>query len=210
MSSNVPRDAILVDLDGVLRRWPATDEDVEARHGLPPGAIRAAAFSPDRLRGAIRGEIPDAEWRRGIAEALGQRHPRVDAFAAVRAWSEGPGEIARATLSLLLRRAPPNGLVLFTNATTRLGDDLEALGVRGVFRAIVNSAEVGAAKPEAAMFRAGIRACGGDARRVAYVDDDPGNVEAGRAAGLASHRYRDDEALERFLVGALAATRSRR
>ena len=197
--SDGPFDTILVDLDGVLRHWPATDGAIETRFGLPEGAIRAEAFSSDRLDGAIRGRVTDAEWRRGVAEALRERHPAADAFAAVREWSAGTGTIDRDVLALLLRHEPPGGIVLFTNATSRLGDDLEALSLTGVFRAVVNSSEVGSIKPEPEAFRAAIRACGGEAGRIVYVDDAPGNVEAGRAAGVASHLHRTDASLEGFL-----------
>ena len=202
-------ETILVDFDGVLRHWPATDRAIEERFGLPDGAIRAEAFSSDRLDGAIRGEIPDAEWRRSTAEALQRRHPGSDASAAVRAWSESPGTIDRDALSLLRRHEPSGGIVLFTNATSRLDDDLETLGVRDVFRAVVNSSDVGSIKPELEMFQAAIRACGGDASRIAYVDDDPGNVAAGRSAGVESRRYRPDGSLERFLADAFPMTAAR-
>ena len=202
-------DAILVDLDGVLRRWPTTDRAIETRFGLPEGAIRAEAFSSGRLDGAIRGTVTDAEWRRGVAEALRERHPASDALAAVRAWSAGAGAVDRDALAPLLHHEPPGGIVLFTNATSRLDDDLEALGLTGVFRAVLNSSELGAIKPEPEAFRAAIGACGGDAGRIVYVDDAPGNVEAGRAAGIASHRYRTSRALERFLADAFPAAGGR-
>ena len=193
-------DTILVDFDGVLRHWPATDRGIEERRGLPLGSIRAEAFSPGRLGDAIRGRVTDAAWRHGVAEALERSHPGADAVGAVEAWSRSPGTVDADALALLRRYEPPGGIVLFTNATSRLDDDLEALGVRGAFRAVVNSSEVGSAKPEPEMFRAGIRACGGDPDRILYVDDALENVESGRAMGIASHRHRPDRSLERFLL----------
>ena len=193
-------DTILVDFDGVLRHWPATDRGIEERRGLPLGSIRAAAFSPERLGDAIRGRITDAAWRRGVAEALERSHPGADAVGAIEAWSRSPGDIDAEVLALLRRYEPSGGIVLFTNATSRLDDDLEALGIRDAFRAVVNSSEVGSAKPELEMFQTGIRACGGDPDRILYIDDTFENVEFGCAMGITSHRHRPDRSLERFLV----------
>jgi len=58
--------AVLVDLDGVLRLWPPNDHALEASHGLPPGALRAPAFAPERLEPAIRGHCTDAAWRQRL------------------------------------------------------------------------------------------------------------------------------------------------
>lgn len=191
---------LLVDFDGVIRLWPGTDRAVEERFGLPVGSLRAEAFSPMRLGDAIRGRVSDDAWRRGVAEALHARHPEADAFAAVEAWSASPGRIDRDTLSLLRRHEPSGGIVLFTNATSRLDDDLAALGVRSAFRAVINSSEVGAAKPELGMFEAAIRTCGGDPERIAYVDDTLENVELGRSLGITGHRHRPDRSLTGFLA----------
>ena len=46
--------ALLIDLDGVIRLWPATqDADAEIAVGLPDGAIKRVAFAADLLLPAI-------------------------------------------------------------------------------------------------------------------------------------------------------------
>ncbi len=79
MSSAAPEalryEALLVDLDGVNRRWRKTHDDaVEAAHGLPPGSLRSAAFAPELVELAITGQISDEAWRSNIAESLEREH----------------------------------------------------------------------------------------------------------------------------------------
>ncbi|MGW7365885.1 hypothetical protein ACWGI8_21200 [Streptomyces sp. NPDC054841] len=68
----LPYDAVLCDVDGVLRHWPAADT-LEQAHGLPVGALAGAAFAPARLQPAITGEITDEQWRSAVAADLADR-----------------------------------------------------------------------------------------------------------------------------------------
>ncbi|WP_326574266.1 hypothetical protein OG889_04275 [Streptomyces sp. NBC_00481] len=78
-------DAVLCDIDGVLRHWPAADP-LEQAHGLPVGALAAAAFAPARLHPAITGEITDEPWRSAVAADLADRYRSPEqAHAAVAA-----------------------------------------------------------------------------------------------------------------------------
>ena len=111
---------VLTDLDGVIRRWPATQfSSVEDAYGLPRGCMARAAFHKSLLTDAITGAVTDAEWRKRIR-------------AAARLY--GPCGIAAA-------------LGLVSNATTRLAGDLSRLSIAGAFDFIVNSSAIGCAKP---------------------------------------------------------------
>ena len=71
---------LLTDLDGVVRRWPATQfSSVEDAHRLPRGCMARAAFHESLLT--------DAEWRKRIAARLAAQFDPVAAEAAVAAWS---------------------------------------------------------------------------------------------------------------------------
>lgn len=134
---------VLTDLDGVVRRWPATQfSSVEFAHGLPRGCMARAAFHQPLLTDAISGIVTDAEWRRRIAARLGTQFDPAAAAAAVAAWSESVGEVESATLAVLqaARRAVALGLV--SNATTRLADDRIWMGQHGhsVIRRIMKTA----------------------------------------------------------------------
>lgn len=61
-----PRDrcsALLLDLDGVLRRFdPARVAAAERRHGLPAGTLMSAAFAAERLRPVLTGRARHEGW----------------------------------------------------------------------------------------------------------------------------------------------------
>ena len=93
---------VLTDLDGVIRRWPATQfSSVEDAHGLPRGCMAATAFHESLLTDVITGVVTDAEWRRRIAARLGAQFDTGTAAAAVAAWSASAGEVDTGTLAVL-------------------------------------------------------------------------------------------------------------
>lgn len=140
--------ALLIDLDGVLRIWnPERDRQTEQIAGLPAGALRQALFAPDILTPAITGQITDETWRRTIADRLRVQFPTADADRAVARWSESSGEIDTAVLEVVRACRKKVPIVLISNATSRLPYDLEQLSIVGEFDYIINSSAVGAIKP---------------------------------------------------------------
>ena len=89
--------------------------------------------------------------------------------------------------------------MLVTNATSRLSADLHALGLAGFFHAVVNSSEVGVAKPDARIFQVALDYAGIAAGRALFVDDTKANVAAATALGIASHQFTGHESLRAFL-----------
>ena len=61
-------------------------------------------------------------------------------------------------------------VVLITNATSRLSDDLRRLGLDGAFDHVVNSSAVGAAKPDPAIFRTALAVAGVEVADALFVD----------------------------------------
>lgn len=194
----MPRSTLLLDFDGVIRRWKDNDAAIEARFGLPGGVIRAAAFSPRLLTPAILGTISDELWRASIVAELERRHA-ARASEIVRLWSEPPGEIDAETMAILSRCRPGMRLVLATNATSRLGRDLQALGLANRFHAVVNSSEIGATKPSGGFFEAALQRAGVRADEALFVDDSLANVESAANLGILAHHFRGHDALRVFL-----------
>jgi putative hydrolase of the HAD superfamily len=196
--------ALLVDLDGVIRHWDRQgDPEIERETGLPPGAIRQAAFSDDLLLPAITGRVADEEWRRHIVAHLAEQYPDADAAEAITRWSAPPGEIDDAVLALLGHCRARATIVLVTNASSRLDRDLASLGIAGAFDRIVNSSVVGHPKPKPEIFAAALAAAGPPsvpACAAFFVDDKAEFVTAAEALGIAGHRYRDLAALEETLT----------
>jgi putative hydrolase of the HAD superfamily len=189
--------ALLIDLDGVLRRWDARREvPLEVPFGLPAGTVSRTAFDPPLLEAATTGRITDEEWRRQIVERLVPRYGREAAAGVVAAWSAPLGRIEAGVLELVRAVRRTSRVCLVSNATTRLERDLEALGLRAELDFVINSSRVGARKPDPRIFAAALEAVGVPAAGVLFVDDTLPIVEAARALGLSAHHFTGMAALE--------------
>jgi len=197
---------LFIDFDGVIRHWHDDVSLIEARCGLPRGAISSVLFSPTMLLPAISGAIDDETWRRNIAAELQQRHRDARAHEAVAQWSLSPGEVDRETLAILARCRPQLRIVLATNATSRLNEDLHALGLASRFHAIANSSELRATKPSPEFFHAALARTEASAVETLFIDDSSQNVDAAAALGMLAHHFRGHAEMRRFLehAGALA------
>jgi putative hydrolase of the HAD superfamily len=188
----MPRDrpqALLIDLDGVLRRWdPAPMIAVEVEHGLKPAALLETAMSWDIYRPAMAGELTDAQWMALVAERLPLEPD--EARAAVEQWQSYRGEPDPEALVLVRGlRAAGVPVVLATNATDRLRDDLVALGLAGELDAVASSWELRAHKPAPEFFQQACALVGVAPKHALFVDDDDRVVRAARAAGLSAYRW---------------------
>ena len=190
---------LLVDLDGVIRHWRQLDSQIEVEHGLPIGAIRKAAFASNHLDPAITGRISDEEWRSQIAQYLGSTYGVLTTAQAIEQWSAQPVEVDQRVLSLLRACESVAKIVLVTNATSRLASDLQALGIANHFSAIINSSEIGVAKPDAAFFQAALHRAQATPRQALFIDDTFANVEAAQNLGIRSHRFIGYTELSSFL-----------
>ena len=193
------RDVLLLDLDGVLRRWPTVDAAAEDAAGLPRGCLHAAAFDAGVLVPAITGRITDDEWRRSVAEVLAGEYGDAAAARAIEVWSATPGEVDADVLAVLDDLRSDVRVVLATNATTRLSDDLARLGLADRFAAIASSAEIGSAKPARAFFDAALALVGAEPHEALYVDDTAANVEAAAALCVEAVLFTDAAAMHDWL-----------
>lgn len=195
-----PFDAVLCDIDGVLRHWPSV-EPIERANGVAPGTLYAAAFAPHRLQPVITGQVTDAQWRTFVVEDLAGRGGLTaeTARALVADWSTlrpGADENAVALLELAREVVP---VALVSNATDRLESDLTDIGLGNFTDNLVNSSRIGFAKPDPRVFAYAAERVGVPPRRCLFVDDTAGHVEAARAAGMRAVHFRRiadlDEAL---------------
>jgi putative hydrolase of the HAD superfamily len=201
-----PYDAVLCDIDGVLRHWPSAD-DLENIHGLPAGALAAAAFAPSRLHRAITGEITDEQWRSAVAVELADRYGSADrAHAAVTAWSELVPRVDHEVVSLLARARTVATVALVSNATTRLEWDLARQGLDGLADTVVNTARVGVVKPDPRIYLLAAERVGAPVHRCLFIDDTAANVTAARDVGMTALHYRQIEDLRGALAPLLGTT----
>lgn len=194
-------DAVIVDLDGVIRHWdneamPALEREL----GLPSGVIAGAAFEPARLDRAMRGLLTAEEWYAETGAAVAAAHG-ADADRIATAFSEIGWRIDETVLDLVaeVRRLAQVPVVLLSNASTRLLSDLLVSGIANSFDAIVSSADVGAVKPDPKAFLAAVEATGVDVDRCLLVDDTPANVAGAAALGMRVVHFEDVETLDQEL-----------
>ncbi|MGH3096745.1 MAG: HAD family hydrolase [Streptosporangiales bacterium] len=190
-------DAVLCDLDGVLRRWdPDFVADLEKRYGVPKGTLLATAFDPELLQPAVTGAVSDDEWRRNVAAALLPVYGMDVATGLVADWSAPVGTVDEGVRELLAGvRASGVRVGICTNGTTRLEQDIAALGLVDDVDAVVSSAALGVAKPEPAYFFAAALMLEVEAERCVFVDDTQVNVDVAKAVGMRAHLYEGVEGL---------------
>ncbi len=167
----------LFDLDGVVRRFPGD--------GAWPD-VAAVAFEPGLLDQAVTGRITDEEWRAEVLRRLGK-----ESAAAVAAWSASRGEVNDAVLHLVRDVRTRARVGLLTNGTSRLADDLEQLRIVDEFDVIFNSAELGIAKPDPAVYALVCDLLDRRPSSLFFVDDSPAHVDAAREAGLVATLFVD-------------------
>jgi glucose-1-phosphatase len=159
---------VLFDFDGVVRHWdPAVNEAIEQRHGLAPGSILDTAFGPELGLAAIDGTLDYDAWVARIAELLGSAPAVAEWGELVEAVKEGGCRVA-----------------LLSNATTRLEEDLEHLGLGTTFDDVFSTAHLGVCKPDHEVYRRVVDALGVDADHIAFTDDTPSWAEAATEVGL--------------------------
>jgi putative hydrolase of the HAD superfamily len=188
----------------VLRHWPP-NHDLEQAHGLPPGALAAAAFAPERLGPAVVGAVTDEQWRAAIvadlAVVLGSAER---ARAAVAAWSAVRGTVDPAVVELLTRARAVVPVALVSNATTRLEADLEWHGLADLADVVVNTARIGVAKPDPRVYLLAAARLGVPVHRCLFVDDTAANVAAAEEVGMTAVHYGGIDDLRRALAPVIA------
>ncbi|MFI5531237.1 HAD family hydrolase [Kitasatospora sp. NPDC051853] len=199
-------EALLCDLDNVIRFYGYEEvERLERLAGLAPGTTAGIGFAPERDLPLLLGRIGRAEWAASIADGLAGLAPEGLAGELAAAFAHAPsrvdGEVAEVVRRV--RRVMP--VVLVTNATLWLEEDLERLGIDDLADHVVSSARVGIAKPDPEIYRIAAERAGVPAHRCAFVDDSRTNVEAARRAGMTGVLYRSAADLRRLVGSAVGA-----
>lgn len=197
---------LLVDLDGVLRRWdPEVIAAVERRHGLPPDALLDTAMRWGLLQPAITGQVSHADWVATVADSLVVAHGDPErARAAVEEWQLYRGAVDEDVLAFIREvRAAGIRVGLATNATDALDADLLRLGLRDEVDVVANSSVYGVHKPTREFFEQACADLGAPPSRVLFIDDTDRFVRGARAVGLSAHRWTGRQDLP-YLRAALA------
>jgi putative hydrolase of the HAD superfamily len=176
-------DVIVCDVGDVLILFPpGRSAAIERRYGIRAGGLLNAALKAPSARLASVGQISQDEWVKETAAVIG--------LAAVRDWLAYHGELNRPVAEILTTARRSGILVmLLSNATVRLWDDLDHHGIRYLADKVYCSADIGLAKPDPRVYELVISQVSVPADRVLYVDDTASWVQAGRRLGMRGYAY---------------------
>ena len=197
-------DAVLCDLDGVIRFYDMSEvEQLERAAGLPGGSTAEIAFAPETDLPLMLGRIGKEQWVESIARGLADRVPWERGHAIGTALAEAKFSADAAVVDLLRRARVHLHVALVTNATPWLDDDLALLGIADLAHDVVSSALVGIAKPDRRIYEIAVERAGVPAERCLFVDDRKENVDAAVALGMAGVHYRGPDDLREALAPVL-------
>lgn len=184
----MPDAVLLCDLDGVLRTFDRSNralEVIEGKHGLPVNTLLTTAFMPERLQSVITGRISHREWVDTTHASLTDSHGVTIADELIDCWDNDRGEVVADVLHAIRElRAARWGVILATNATSRLEEDLAYLGLDRHVDGVVNSSAFGVAKPERDFYQHAQTVAGVPVERILFVDDKAENVAGAVAFGM--------------------------
>jgi putative hydrolase of the HAD superfamily len=195
--------AVIFDAHGVLYHRPrgsARLAELLARHGLSlvPAAELRPIVAAERLA-AYTSRLTQRDFNLAILRAHGVADPAL-AEAALDVMAEDAADIelypgVAETLAALRDAGLLLGIVTDTVHTT--SDKLSWLAQRGVppetFGAVASSVEVGASKPDPAIYRAALDGLGVPPARAAFVGHATDEIEGATAIGCVTVAFRPDD-----------------
>ena len=189
---------ILIDFDGVIRHWQGNlIEFAENRLDLPIGTLFSVAFSKPLLLPTITGQKSHAQWIKQVQQQLVSKFNSQIGRELVDAWENTTASIDSKFIESIISVSPNSKLVLVTNATDKLSQDIHDSNLNGVFDLIINSSDLLVAKPDEAFFRKAIELVGGTFNDCIFIDDTFKNVQTAQELGIQSlHHKAVDETLE--------------
>ncbi len=188
--------ALFTDLDGVVRHWENQCVDtLEASYGLPKGFFFELAFTQKLLIPAITGQQTHCEWVEKVRAVVANHIGISKATELVEAWLQAPFSIDKPLVDDYRRLFPVAKLVLVTNATDRLHRDLNSNGIVDKFDIVVNSAEIGYAKPDFRFFERAMELVGVSSSAGLFIDDSKENIAAALEVGFKTIHFSDRQAV---------------
>lgn len=199
-SLSEPPTTVIFDLDGVIRDWNDKEiASVELAHGLEPGAILAVGFCDELGPACMTGAMSYRDWMDEIRRRVIARHGEHTA-GALDFWECNIGYVNPDMVDLLRAVREHAVVACLSNGTTRLRRDLHALDLTGEFDIIFNTAEIGTAKPDPAIFQHVLGELDVPPGSAAFVDDLLENVHGARSVGINAHQHVDRSGTRDFLI----------
>ncbi len=191
---------LLMDLAGVLAVFDRQPRLVALGRlcGLSSGEVAARVYSSGFVEAADSGEFDADGVRAGISGRLGLRCAPEEVDAAwMAAFQEDPAALAVMDAA---RPACGGGAVQQQRRAGGVVGGPVFARVAARCDAIVFAGVLGVRKPAEQAYTRALQTLGVAAERCLFVDDNPDNVEAGRAAGIDSVLYTSPAQLHRELA----------
>jgi putative hydrolase of the HAD superfamily len=183
---------VLCDVDNVIRFYDTTQlARLERVAGLAQGTTAKVAHAPEIDLPLLLGKITQQQWVESIVLRLAGHVPQVQARELGTALANAPFWADEVVVALLRRVRAHMPLILVTNASLELENDLVSLGLADFADRVVNSARVGVAKPDREIYEIAAEQAGVAIDRCLFVDDRLENIEAAVALGMSGLHYRD-------------------
>ena len=175
---------VLFDLDGVIRHFdPDHLAAVEARFGLAPGSLWAAAFEPELAERLTTGRCTREAWKSEVGRRVGSPE-------AAGAWLGAKATTDDEMLALVDElRAIGMTVAILTNGTDTIPTELAEAGIDVRVDAVFNSAEIGYAKPDRRAFEHVCAALGVRPAEVFFTDDSPHKFDGAVEIGMRVHHF---------------------
>ena len=116
-------------------------------------------------------------------------------------WNKLEGDLDHEMLALVRSLRRQARVVLLSNNTSRLEEDMARMGLLEELDQIYNTSRVGIAKPDARVYEHILQAEGMRPEETVFIDDLRSNIEAAAAIGIHAHHYEGIEDLKQFLAG---------
>jgi putative hydrolase of the HAD superfamily len=200
----MPIKALVFDCGGVVLR----DRDAsyysrwEDRLGMAHGSLRQQLYEGPLWAQAETGKLSEKAFWRAAGSELGLSSHESDALAsdAWASWGVDP-----IVLQLVERARSRFRVAMLSNATEVLEQKLDStFGIADRFDPIINSARVGIAKPDAAIYQELFRQMRLEPGEIVFVDDRADNVAAAARLGMHVIWFVHPNELERQLAPYLA------
>ncbi|MDP2571714.1 HAD-IA family hydrolase [Vibrio penaeicida] len=198
------KNTVLIDFDGVIRHWSNVElDELAIQLGLDSNPLFSCAFSENQLQPAITGKITHVEWCENIKVELAEGFGDEIAASLVDKWSQQKSVLDLGFVNSIRNLNTNIRIVLVTNATSRLNSDLSNSALEGVFDKVINSSDIGVAKPSPSFFGQAMTQLNVTAAQCVFVDDTYKNVESARALGIESILHRSTQETLAFLEKAI-------
>lgn len=182
--------AVFFDLGGVILRteYQAPRQQLAERLGMEYDDLDRIVFNSETARQAMIGDITALQHWEALIKRLNRPH---DEMTSIRDEFFAGDIIDRELLDFLrsLRGKYVTGLI--SNAWSDLREYLVREKMDDAFDHIIVSAEVGAAKPEAKIFKVALEQAGVSPNEAVLVDDFYVNIEGCEKVGMKGIHFKD-------------------